>query len=81
MTGAEGECPRLCGWGVQWHSYGRGLAWVLFPIEVFGSGAADHAAPVLTALPLLAAAVFLLYYGREPVLGHGWALLCQAETS
>lgn len=52
-----------------------------FPIEVLGDGAADHAAPVLTALPLLAAAVPVLYYGREPVLGHGWGILCQAATS
>lgn len=33
------------------------------------------------SLPLLAAAVLLLYYGREPVLGHGWGLLCQGATS
>lgn len=75
--GLRGVPWALCP-GVQWQ---RPLAWVLFAIEVLGGGAADHAAPVLTALPLLAAAVLLLYYGREPVLGHGWSLLCQVATS
>lgn len=48
---------------------------------VLGGGAADHAAPVLTALPLLAAAVLLLDYGKEPVLGQRQGLLCQAASS
>lgn len=42
--GLRGECPRLRSWDVQWQSYGRGLAWVLSPIDVVGGGAADHAA-------------------------------------
>lgn len=67
--GLRGECPRLRSWDVQWQSYGRGLAWVLSPIDVVGGGAADHAAPVLTALPLPAAAVLLLYYGRSQCWG------------
>lgn len=71
-AGGEGRCLGLCGWGAWLQSYGRGLALHalrLFPLEVVGDGAADHAAPVLTALPSLAAAAFLGRYGREAVPG------------
>ena len=51
----------------------------LFPLEVIGDGAADHAAPVLAALPLPAAAVFPMHYGRGAVLGL--ARMAQTELT
>lgn len=43
-----------------------GVLW-LFPLEAAGDGAAGHAVPALTALPLPAVAAFLRCYGRGAV--------------